>query len=151
MSVFGQPAIWVIVLHGKNINVVIFSDTINDKCQTLHDGSTHWVLPVHTTFSDIIDIFLHLKKKKGFFLYTIKPRSFKLCVIDLAYGLHFHSRFDDLDLCFKVTGVSEIKTVNCMFWILDLCNFIIVWLLHTKRKGHTQHVLFDQCVFKRDG
>ena len=23
-----------------------------DKCQTVHDGSTHWTLPIHTTFSD---------------------------------------------------------------------------------------------------
>ena len=24
-----------------------------DKCQTLHDGSTHKALPIHTTFSDL--------------------------------------------------------------------------------------------------
>ena len=24
-----------------------------DKCQTFHDGSTHWTLPIYTTFSDL--------------------------------------------------------------------------------------------------
>ena len=36
---------------GKNVNVAIFSD-LYDKCLTLHDGSTHWFLPIHSTFSD---------------------------------------------------------------------------------------------------
>ena len=39
------------------INVVIFSGAINkyDKCQSVHEGNTHWALPIHTitTFSDL--------------------------------------------------------------------------------------------------
>ena len=31
---------------GKNCSIVIFSDTKYEKCQTLHDGSTHWALPI---------------------------------------------------------------------------------------------------------
>ena len=38
---------------GKNFNDGIFSDTKSDKCQTLHDGSTHLALPIHITFSDL--------------------------------------------------------------------------------------------------
>ena len=44
----------------------------------------------------------------GFFSDTIKRKIFQtLQDLNLAWGLHSHSRFDDLD-CFKVTGVSEI-------------------------------------------
>ena len=28
-----------------------------DKCETLHNGTTHRALPVHTTFSDLDHIF----------------------------------------------------------------------------------------------
>ena len=39
---------------GKNFNIAIFSDIINDTGQTPHDGSsTHWALPIDTTFSDL--------------------------------------------------------------------------------------------------
>ena len=35
---------------GKKFNVTIFLDTLKyDKCQNLHDGSTHLALPIHTT------------------------------------------------------------------------------------------------------
>ena len=39
----------------KNINVVIFSNTINwiNKCQTLHGGTTHLALPIHSTLNDL--------------------------------------------------------------------------------------------------
>ena len=38
----------------KNINVAIFSNTINwiNKCQTLHGGTFQWALPVHSTLND---------------------------------------------------------------------------------------------------
>ena len=39
-----RSADWVFVC-GKNFNIVIFSGTMYDKCQTLHDGTTHWALP----------------------------------------------------------------------------------------------------------
>ena len=31
----------------------IYSDTINVICQTLRNGTSHWALPVHTTWSDL--------------------------------------------------------------------------------------------------
>ena len=38
----------------KNFKFGIYSDAINMiKCQSLHDGTTHWALPVQTTFSDL--------------------------------------------------------------------------------------------------
>ena len=38
----------------ENLNIEIHLDSNKyDKCQTLHDGTTHQVLPVHTTFSDL--------------------------------------------------------------------------------------------------
>ena len=38
----------------ENFNIVILSDIINViKRLTLHDASTHWALPFHTTFSDL--------------------------------------------------------------------------------------------------
>ena len=45
---------WLAVsLCGKNFNVVIFLDTINnDKCQARHDRSIHRALPTNATFSD---------------------------------------------------------------------------------------------------
>ena len=37
----------------RNINIGIYSDTINcDECQTVHNGTTHGGLAVHTTFTD---------------------------------------------------------------------------------------------------
>ena len=36
----------------KIFNVAIFLHLKCDKSQTLHDGTTYWSLPVHTTFSD---------------------------------------------------------------------------------------------------
>ena len=49
----GFPAGQVSV-HDKSFNITMYSDTDyeHDKCQTLHDGSTNWALPIHTTFSD---------------------------------------------------------------------------------------------------
>ena len=68
--------------------------------QVDHEYATIFDLP--SCSREIIDIFPHLKKKfnVGFFLDTIKARSFKLCMIDfnLAWDLHCHSRFNDLDL-----------------------------------------------------
>ena len=45
-----RPAGWLSVC-GKNFNVAIFLDTKNMMCLILHDSSTHWALPIHTTFS----------------------------------------------------------------------------------------------------
>ena len=46
----------VIIERGKNFDVAIFSDYKCDKCQALHDGTTHWALPAHTTSSDLYHI-----------------------------------------------------------------------------------------------
>ena len=35
-----------------------------DKCQTLHDGTIYWAVPVHTTFSDLD----HMSKSQNFCL-----------------------------------------------------------------------------------
>ena len=35
---------------------------------------------------------------------------------------------------FQVTDVSEIKSVNWVFWILVLCSLNIVWLLSTLKR-----------------
>ena len=47
---------------------------------------------------------------------------------NLAWGLHCHCRYDDHD---KDTGVSEIYTANCMFWILVLCSHCMVTICVT--------------------
>ena len=49
----------VLVLRGqvfdlaKNFNTGIFSDTLNVKMSTLHDGTIHWAVSVHYTFCDL--------------------------------------------------------------------------------------------------
>ena len=65
---------------------------------------------------------------------------------NLAWGLHCHAKSDDIS--FKVTGVSEIKTANCSFWILVLCSSDAVWLLHLK--DYAQHDLCNWFVFSGD-
>ena len=46
MSLFGQMSRLV-----ENLTIGIFSDTINVINVTLHGGTTHQALPVHTTFN----------------------------------------------------------------------------------------------------
>ena len=44
----------MIVHMEKAFNAEIFPRHYKcDICQTLHDGTSHWAFPVHTTFSDI--------------------------------------------------------------------------------------------------
>ena len=50
------PASWVIVWHGKTKMLWFLRHYKCNKCQTLHDGITHWVLPVNTTFNDLYHI-----------------------------------------------------------------------------------------------
>ena len=125
---------------GKDLNVAIFSDTVSMINGKLHDGSTHWALPIHTTFSDLGYI------SRGSYLITLNLCSYWLCQVDheyttvlecctcsreiidislfekqqsitlafsqtaltqdrsnfacysLAWGLHCHCRFDDIDI-----------------------------------------------------
>ena len=46
---------WPIVWHGKNFSLVIFSwhSKCDKICQMLSDFTPCWVLPIHTTFSDL--------------------------------------------------------------------------------------------------
>ena len=48
MFLFGQVSGLV-----KNSNTGILSDTVNVTCWSLHYGTAHWALPVHTTFSGL--------------------------------------------------------------------------------------------------
>ena len=55
-----RPASWPANFWPSIQTCQKFSDFLRyhncDNCQTLHDGFTHWALPVHATFSDIGDI-----------------------------------------------------------------------------------------------
>ena len=49
--------------------------------------------------------------------------------------------------CFKVTSVLEILTTNCMFWILVLCGFNVVWLI---KKDCALYDLHHSGVYSRE-
>ena len=51
-----QIGSWLLTVQCvTTINVTIFSNTINwiNKCQTLHGGTSHWALPVHSILNDL--------------------------------------------------------------------------------------------------
>ena len=55
---------------------------------------------------------------------------------NLAWGLHCHSRFDDIDLVSR-SYVSEIEIAKSVFWILAFCSLNVVWLLRTLKRSCT--------------
>ena len=60
----------------------------------------------------------------------MKGNSFKLCIVISLLGVYIAIVGLTTLTFFKVTGVSEILTANCVE-ILVLCSLNVAWLLHT--------------------
>ena len=62
---------------------------------------------------------------------------------NIAWGLHCHSRFDDLCFVSMSQVCQKYETANCVLWILVLCSLNIVWLLYSYEKDYAQYDLCD--------
>ena len=92
---------------------------------------------------EIIAIFPCLKNFNVAFSGTLFKQHFSnFAGHNLAWGLGFHCRFDDLD-CFKVTNVYQKYALQIV-----LVRFLnVVWLLHTLRRSRTIWILQLWFVF----